>query len=362
MITFSAIFTAFYLILIRIFRIGWNNLAVFRPNYSALENTEKISVIVACKNEEKNLPVLINALKAQTYQDVELIFVNDHSTDQTEEIIGQNLAFFQNSVCINSQGSGKKSALAEGILHASGSLIITTDADCKPAKTWIETIARFQAESPSDLIVCPIKLSDESGFFARLQQVEFTALTASSAAAVGAQMPIMCNGANLAFTKNAWLESRADLKPDEQSGDDIFLLQSIKKRGGTIRFLRSERAFVETRSAENLRAFFRQRRRWAGKSTAYTDWHLIATACVVFGLCLALVLLLAFSFFSPIYWYFFLLFFALKCWTDIKFLNLVSDFYPMKSVVFYSLCLSAVYPFYVVFTAVSALFFKPKKW
>jgi len=247
-------------------------------------------------------------------------------------------------------------------LRASGNLIITTDADCKPAKTWIETIARFQAEFPSDLIVCPVKLSDESGFFARLQQVEFTALAASTIGAIGAQIPIMCNGANLAFTKSAWLESRADLKPDEPSGDDIFLLQSIKQRGGTIRFLRSERAFVETRSAENLRAFVRQRRRWAGKSTAYTDWHLIAIACLIFGLCLSLVLLLVFSFFSPIYWYFFLLFFALKCWTDIKFLNLVSDFYPMKSTVFYSLCLSVVYPFYVVFTAISALFFKPKKW
>lgn len=362
MITFSAIFTALYLILIRIFRIGWQNIAVFRPNYTTLKNTEKISVIVACKNEEKNLPVLINALKAQTYQNFELIFVNDHSTDQTEEIIEKNLTFFSNAICIDSQGNGKKSALAEGILRASGSLIITTDADCKPAKTWIETIAQFQTEFPSDLIVCPVKLSDESGFFARLQQVEFTALAASTVGAIGAQMPIMCNGANLAFTKSAWLESRADLKPDEQSGDDIFLLQSIKKRGGVIRFLRSKRAFVETKSAENLRTFVRQRRRWAGKSTAYTDWQLIAVACLIFGICLSQLLLLVFSFFSPIYWYFFLLFFALKCWTDIKFLQLASDFYPMKSTVFYSLCLSTIYPFYVVFTAISALFFKPKKW
>ena len=362
MITFSAIFTALYLILIRIFRIGWNSIAVFRPEKSFFEQKNKISVVVACKNEEKNLPNLINALKSQTYQDFELIFVNDHSTDQTEEIIRQNLAFFSNAVCIHSQGKGKKSALAEGVLCASGSLIVSTDADCKPARTWIETIAKFQAEFSADLIVCPVKLSDENGFFARLQQIEFTALTASSAGAVGAQTPIMCNGANLAFTKDAWLESRADLKPEEQSGDDIFLLQSIKKRGGTIHFLRSKRAFVETEPAKNLRTFFRQRRRWAGKSTAYTDWQAIAVACIVFGVCLAQLLLLVFSFFNVLYLYFFLLFFALKCWTDAKFLHLVSDFYSLKWVFFYSLCLSVVYPFYIVFTAVSSLFFKPKKW
>ena len=362
MITTAAILTAFYLILIRTFVIGWKNIVVFRPKKTNFGKKERISVLIACKNEEKTLPNLINALKAQTYQDFELILINDHSTDRTEEIIWQNLIFFQNVVCINSQGKGKKSALAEGIERASGSLIITTDADCTPKKTWIETIANFQAEFSADLIVCPIKLSDEKGFFARLQQVEFTALTASSAGAVGAQMPIMCNGANLAFTKNAWLESRADLKPEEPSGDDIFLLQSVKKRGGTICFLRSGKAFVETKPAENLSAFIRQRRRWAGKSTAYTDWHAIAVACVVFGVCLTQLLLLAFSFTNELYLFFFLLFFALKFWADTKFLHLVSDFYSLKSVFFYSLCLSVIYPFYVVFTAVSAVFFKPKRW
>jgi len=373
-ITAAAILTALYLILIRIFRKGWDKTFLFRLKKSEKEYFSRISIVAACKNEEKNLPDLINALKAQTYQDFELILINDHSTDRTEEIMQQSLGFFQNAVYINSQGKGKKSALAEGIERASGDLIITTDADCTPKKTWVETIAGFQAKYSADLIVCPVRLSDEKGLekpkeiFARLQQIEFASLIASAAGAVGAQMPIMCNGANLAFTKKAWLESRADLKPEEPSGDDIFLLQSIKKRGGNICFLRSEKAFVETKPSENLRTFIRQRRRWAGKSTAYTDWQAIAAACVVFGVCLAQLMLLAFAFTNELYLYFFLLFFALKFWADAKFLHSVSGFFSLtwkaegKSVFFYSLCLSVVYPFYVVFTALSSVFFKSKKW
>ena len=59
----------------------------------------------------------------------------------------------------------------------------------------------------------------------------FNTLIASGAGAAGASMPILCNGANLAFTKEAWMQSRLDLVDEQMSGDDIFLLQSIKKRG-----------------------------------------------------------------------------------------------------------------------------------
>ena len=362
LITLSTVFVALYVTLIRIFKLGWKSIAVFQAEELSPEEKINVSVVVSCKNEEKSLPHLISALKNQTHQDFELVLINDHSTDRTEEIMRESLSFFQSAIYLQAEGCGKKRAIAEAISRSSGDLIITTDADCIPVRTWIETIVKFQTKYPSHLIIGPVKLSDKRSLFARLQQFEFTSLVASGAGAAGAQMPIMCNAANMAFDKNAWLASKQDLKPEEQSGDDVFLLQSIKKRGGIIRFLRSEKAFVSTEPAENLRAFIHQRRRWAGKSTAYTDWHSIAVACIVFGLCSVLLLLLALAFSNALYLYFFLFFFLLKYWMDERFLNEVSDFYSLKSTAFYSFCLSLVYPFYIVFTAISALFFKPRKW
>ena len=362
LITSATILIVFYILLVRIFRTGWRNIDVFEPKGISAEGKMKISIIVSCRNEEKVLSNLIESLRSQTFQDFELVLVNDHSTDQTEEIMLRSLPFFRNAIYIQAAGEGKKRAIAEGILRSRGDVIVTTDADCKPARRWLETIVEFQAEQPSDLVICPVKLLDKGSFFSRLQQFEFTSLAASGAGAVGVYTPILCNAANLVFTKEAWLKSRKDMKLDEQSGDDIFLLQSIKKQGGTIRFLRSKEAFVETEPSENLTTFVRQRRRWAGKSTAYTDWHLIFTACLVFGICLIQLLLLAFSFFNVLYFYFFLFYFALKYWGDTKFLHEVSNFYSLQSVSFYSFCLSLVYPFYIVFTAISALFFKPKRW
>lgn len=362
LITLTTILIVFYLILVRIFRTGWKGTETFHPKKTSTEAEYKVSVVISCRNEEKNLPKLLRHLENQTYRDFELVLVNDHSTDETGEIMREAEKHFPRLIYIEATGNGKKKAISEGIIAATGDLIITTDADCEPVPTWIDTIVQFQTENPSHLIICPIKLKDKKTFFSRLQLFEFTTLVASGAGAAGASYPIMCNAANMAFTKDAWLASQKDLKPEEQSGDDIFLLQSIKKKGGIIRFLRSKKAFSVTEPARNLKEFIRQRRRWAGKSTSYTDFHLIITACIVFGICLAQLMLLVGGIFNSLYLYFFLFFFIIKYWIDTKFLNDVGDFFSLPSVAFYSLCLSVVYPFYIVFTAVSATFFKPKKW
>lgn len=360
LITLTTIVIAFYIILIRIFKTGWKSTEEFHGKRIFAEAPFKVSVVVTCRNEEKALPRLLSCLSRQTYQDFELILVDDHSTDHTLQIMKE--ATHANVICIQAQKQGKKSAQAEGILTASGDLIITTDADCEPVAEWVSTIAQFQCSNPSHLIICPVELKPDKSFFSRLQQFEFVSLVAAGAGAAGAHYPIMCNAANMAFTKDAWLASRKDLKQEEQSGDDIFLLQSIKKKGGIISVLKSEKAFVRTKAAKNLREFIRQRRRWAGKSTAYTDFALIATACIIFATCFLQLSLLIAGCFNVLYFYFFVFFFVLKYWTDSRFLQEASSMFRLPQIWIYSFFLSLVYPFYIVFTAISALLFKPQKW
>jgi len=341
--------------------VGWTKIPVFDPTADEFIPVS-LSVVVACRNEEVHLPRLLKSLVQQSYQHFELILINDHSTDTTAELLAEVSGFLNPVTCIHASKNGKKNALREGILRAKGDLIVTTDADCIPATTWLETILRFQEFSPSDLIICPVKMTNNSSVFSRLQALEFTALIASGAGASGAGMPILCNGANLAFSKVAWLKSQADLHMEEQSGDDIFLLQSIKKRGGVIRFLKSESAFVTTGSSETLTEFYNQRRRWASKSPSYTDWHTIATACVVFCISLLPFFLLIMAAFGMTCWYMLLFVFGFKYLLDTFFLASVRSFFQLRSIWTIALLLSFIYPFYVVFVGVSALLFKPTRW
>ncbi len=357
----SILFAVLYLILVLHFIIGWKRTDTFIAADCELPDIF-ISVIVPCKNEAMNIQPLLLSLAGQNYRNYELILVNDHSDDATLEYLLSAKAKFSNIRVVDAVGCGKKNALQEGIQQSSGDLVVTTDADCMHSKRWLQTIATFQCSQPSDLIICPVLFSQRNSLFSTLQRFEFVSLVASGAGAAGVGKPILCNGANLAFTKTVWQKNQMHLHDEEQSGDDIFLLESIKKQNGIIRFLKSKDAFVVVEPAYSLNVFFKQRRRWAAKSPTYTDWQIITTACIVFGISLLLVTLIGLSFYNPRYLFLFFSVFVVKYLVDASFLYSVRRFFQIQKVWINSFILSMVYPFYIVVVALNSLLIKPKSW
>jgi len=357
----AALFCLLYLVLVSIFIIGWRSITGFVPKGDELNHT-KISVIVTCKNEENHIRHLISCLAQQSIQNFELIIVNDHSNDATRNYIKAAQISYPKITLIDALGSGKKNGMKEGIHYSAGELIITTDADCIPSYHWVESIACFYEKYKSDLIICPVKLSGKDSLFSNLQMMEFTSLIASGAGAAGAGMPVLCNGANLAFTKKSWIKSQNDLHEEEMSGDDMFLLESIKKRGGEIRFLKSESAFVTTETSDTWLSFINQRRRWTSKSKAYTDWQIILTAFIILTINLLMISLMALSFFNLEALTVWVGIFLFKYVLDSLFLYNVRNFFQLNTIWIYSFILSVIYPFYIVFIAFSTLLIKPLKW
>lgn len=360
-VAFSALITLFYALLIIVFSIGWRRL----EKLDLLENRTLdifISVIVPCRNEEHNIKRLILSLKNQTYQHFELILVNDHSVDATRDAVLEAQVDFSTIRLIDARGFGKKNALREGIMESRGDFIVTTDADCVHPECWLEAIAAFQSRHKCDLLILPVRLVGNNSVFFDIQQLEFVSLVASGAGATGAGMPILCNGANLAFSKDVWMCHEDDLHEEEQSGDDIFLLEKVKQQRGVIKFLKSEYAFAFAGAAETLSDLFRQRRRWTSKAPAYSDWQLIFTACVIFSISLVELILLVFAVFDHRYLISFISVFVVKYVVDSQFLYSVSAFFQLKRVWLNAFLLSIVYPFYIVAVAVSSLLLKSKQW
>lgn len=351
----------FYLIIVSVFFYGWNRTPVFIPDENDIKDI-LVSVIIPCRNEEANIHRLVSGLTQQSYLNYELIFVNDHSDDATRNCLEATCSIYSNIQLVDAVGFGKKNALKEGINKSSGSLIVTTDADCFHTSQWLATIVAFQKKYPGDLIICPVKLNPGKTLFANLQELEFASLVASGAGASGAGVPIMCNGANLVFTRDTWSKNQAGLHEEEQSGDDMFLMESVKKQGGKIRFLKSRLAIASTNQSDGLKDFLKQRRRWTSKSPAYTDWQIILTACTVFGVNLILLILFCLSFYNPVYLKIYLFFFLFKYFLDSTFLSSVRNFFQLKNIWFLSLILSFFYPFYIVSVAMSSFFFRSVKW
>lgn len=209
-----------------------------------------ISVVVAVRNEEANIQALIQSLSTVVYPEekYEVILVSDHSSDSTVNIAQALIGNFPNMrlVELPAGKEGKKEALALGIQHARFDVIATTDADCRFSKNWLQCISYYFEDPRSKMVSGAVKLTTDGSFLSRLQGAEFISLVGSGAAAIGLGHPVMCNGANLAFRKDAFYEVQgyAD-NVHIASGDDEFLMRKIFRRyPDGIRFLNFYEAVV----------------------------------------------------------------------------------------------------------------------
>jgi glycosyltransferase involved in cell wall biosynthesis len=119
-----------------IFLDTWRGIQTVLPLSAVepLENDEKVSVIIAARNEEKSVEMTILSLLNQTHQELEIIVVNDRSTDATGLKINKLARQHERMVPIHietlpSGWLGKNHALYKGYQVASGSFLLFTDAD-----------------------------------------------------------------------------------------------------------------------------------------------------------------------------------------------------------------------------------------
>jgi len=347
-----------YTLFIIICVLGW----LSAKNYKVAENQRNItlSAVICCKNEQENLPLLLRSFESQFADIEQIIFANDNSTDETLKILQLFSEKYSNSKIFSTNGFGKKNALKEAIQFVESEYVITFDADCIVPQNYFSLVKNFLAQNQPDLMVGGVKFVENGSFFQQIQALEFASLIASGAGAALAKMPIMCNGANLAFRKDIWQNAENHIVEQEVSGDDVFLLHYVKKINGKILFLKAKNAFVETFAAKNFSDFLRQRQRWASKSRSYSDKQTIFVAMLVFMINFLIVSSALGAFFSTIILKFFLFAFFFKMLLDSILLIPFLIFTNQKKLIKFIPILSIIYPFYIIFTAIFGIFGKIK--
>ena len=356
------VFAALYLICIAAFTYG---LSLYRNRRDTTTTYPKknVSILIAARNEGKNIEKLLQSLYNQSFskEKFEVIIVDDHSADDTFEIANQfaNEHSDFNLKILKATGSGKKQAISQALHAAENELVMVTDAGCELPERWIEVMVNYFINHDLKMLLGPVLLSPANTLFKKLQVLEHLSLIASTAGSAAIGMPVMCNGANMMYDRQAALDVekyRTDMKI--ASGDDMFLMeQFIKHYGGkSVRFLLDNEAIVKTETMPNLRAFFRQRKRWASKTKAYTNWKIIATALIVLLFNLSIVFFFGAGFFMRVFWVFFVLYVIMKTLIDFPILRRITHFMKQQKLLFWMFPLEFIYPFYVVFTAFAGLF------
>ncbi len=337
MIISSAIlylFSILYAFIIVFNIIGWLKLPTEQMDRNK-KYTTHISLIIAMKNEEKNVSKLLEWIKKQSYPNdlYEVLLIDDYSDDRSFAIARSELDNCSNiKVLKNKYQGGKKNALTYGISESSGELIVVTDADCRAGKDWLKSIACFYQNEKARFISGPVRMLGNDSLFDRFQELEFSSLIISGAGSIGWHRPGMCNGANMAFTKEAF-EAVGGYENDQfVSGDDMFLMWKIAAKYGKkqVRFLKNKTAIVDTYTNETIKKFYNQRIRWVSKSKGYKDVFTIITALTVFLTSTILLFTFPFLFFYEELLSAYLTLLLVKYSVDFVILTLISDFINRK--------------------------------
>ena len=252
---------------------------------------------------------------------------------------------------INDDNRGKKHALSKLIHAATSEYVWLHDDDVVLPKAAVrgqsdQVQGTKELFGEAGLVILPLRM--ESGnatpsLLEKLQIAEYAAIQELTMRTAKRGRAVMCSGANLIVRREVWLACESELHPEIPSGDDMFLLEAVKRKSYQIAVIDEPEYTAVVRPAPTWRAFFRQRMRWAGKAPKYTDKDIIrcgaaVAAANILQLLCPLVILIKF----PIEY------------------SLIKKREPRTSF-FIALLLELLYPFYLLICLVGGLF-RSKEW
>jgi cellulose synthase/poly-beta-1,6-N-acetylglucosamine synthase-like glycosyltransferase len=356
------LFCAIYCILIISFSFGWYK----KPSVTKHPQNDLpyLSVIIAVRNEAGNIPDLLKHLKLQDYpsEKFEVIFSDDHSDDQTFQLLKKLTAEIPDFNCIAAPAGshyGKKEAIDRALKIARCSIIIFTDADCRMNPQWLLHFGNEFRDENLQMLLAPVDIQiKKKGIFSAFQSLEFMSLQGVTAGSANINKPVVANAANMACRKSTMEDVKKNMGGKKYlSGDDMFLLHAIKKiYPENIKYSKDLRAFVETGAAQSSKTFLRQRARWSSKSVAYKDFFTLFTGAAVAGLNILIVTGILTGLLFPYLLFTTLIIWGIKTLIDFPLIYGVTGFFGKRYLLWLYIPLQVIYPFSVSITLFHAIF------
>lgn len=357
-ISISILFLLAYAVFILYFRAGWLGTKEFilKKDYTPIT---KVSIIIPARNEEENIEKLLKNILAQIYPIslTQIIVIDDHSTDNTTHIVNQfsrvtliSLSDFTDGKILNAY---KKKAIETAIAHSDGELIITTDADCALCEFWLLSIVYFYEQYHHKLIAAPVAFFDSKQWFQTFQSIDFFTMQGITAALSFFKSGTMCNGANLAYTREAFEAVNGFNGIDDiASGDDMLLMYKIEKQfPKQTAYLKCKDAIVYTTAMPTIKTFFAQRIRWASKASKFDDKRLqfILASVLFFNIFILTVVVL--SFFKTYFLSLAIALLIIKASIEICLLLPVSKFFRKQKELVYFFPFQIIHILYITLSA-----------
>ena len=347
--------------LIVTYQRAWKAIPVFVPASTDAAVT-RISVLIPARNEEKNIIDCLRSLSEQTYPKdrFEVIVLDDHSTDGTAAVVSAFAGGGLRVSCLRMAdvspletiSAHKKFAIETGVRASGGELIVTTDADCTFHVDWLATLAACYQEKGAKFIAAPVRIiARNRSLLSIFQILDFLTLQGITGAAVHKGFHSMCNGANLAYSKEAFDAVDGFRGIDSiPSGDDMFLMHKIWLRyPSKTFFLKSREAIVSTAAETTWKRFVNQRIRWASKADRYDDKRIFWVLLLVYFLNVLFIVLPLGAIWNFWWLWLFLILLVVKTMVEYPFVRGVAVFFGQGDLMVY---FAPLQPLHICYTVV----------
>lgn len=337
-------------------------------NYSFIESfpqdlsipLKSFSIIIAAKNEEKNISKLLESLINQNYpkDKYEVIIVDDNSTDNTRNVVNLYVNKFENIRLFNCKKKdlpAKKGVLAFGVSKAVHPNILITDADCECLPNWIASYSGLGEKYSVAFGIAPfIRKKSFVNLIACFENFR-AGILSISAAYIGS--PYTATARNFGYTREIY--NRVDgykNTADTISGDDDLFVREAGKVNSKIGFIYDSNGFVLSFTKTNIIDYLRQKARHTSTSNYYLLKHLIMLGLWHITNLFAL-LISVFSFVSIIYLFPILI----KIFLDIIIVKKFSKYYNYNFSFFEIILIQITYEVFLIVHYLNS-FFLGKKW
>lgn len=255
-------------------------LGLFRivPKSKINSSTKKsISVIIAARNEEKNVHNLLLSLENQTYPKelFEVIIVDDRSYDNTFKLIDDykkksNLNLHLLQLLEKGKRNGKKYAIAKGIEKAQHDILLFTDSDCIANPKWIETFANAYDEDTDYLLAYTHVKFKKKSLLNKLKTFEAILYRVIAASGLGNGTPMTASASNMSYRKSVYLKAKGFGRyKNIKSGDDDLQLFNLWVHLRKKKYLFTSDASVITMEKETIKSHINLNTRRASKFKYY---------------------------------------------------------------------------------------------
>jgi cellulose synthase/poly-beta-1,6-N-acetylglucosamine synthase-like glycosyltransferase len=229
-----------------------------------------ISVVVPARNEAARIGPLLASLAAQSYPNIEYLFIDDRSTDATPRML-RDFAAGRPAGRVkiieleaNPGPNYKQFGLGRGLAAAAGEYVLLTDADCEMGPDWAAAMAAQLADPAVGVVLGPVfKVVDGRGFFKLYQAFDHAVRFMYLAATCGMGAPCGAFGNNLLIRRSVLDEIGGYTAVPYSVTEDAALVATVRSKSETkVRAALERPTRVLTQQEFTWRALVIQGLRW----------------------------------------------------------------------------------------------------